>query len=76
MSESFCEVSLGDYDGDEAQFYTERVVTARTSHQCYECQEPIAKGLRHHTVTRRSLRRRMLLLWISPIWTSRITDEY
>lgn len=51
MSDSFCEVSLGDYDGDAADFYDERFVTARKSHQCYECREPIEKGAQHHRVS-------------------------
>lgn len=51
MSENFCNVSLGDYDGDAAQFYNEKLVTARKAHVCYECQEPIAKGQQHERVT-------------------------
>lgn len=50
MAGSTCEVSLGDYDGDEATFYHEREVTAAKPHACYECHEAIQKGERHHVV--------------------------
>jgi hypothetical protein len=51
MSESFCGVSLGDYDGDEATFYHEREVTGRKPHDCFECRGVIAKGERHNVVS-------------------------
>ncbi len=50
MSETYCEVSLGDYDGDEAAFCQEREVTGRKQHVCYECSDIIEKGARHHVV--------------------------
>ena len=52
MSESFCEVSLGDSDDGEAcEFYAERIVTARKDHRCAECQEPIRVGDQHHVTS-------------------------
>lgn len=51
MADSYCEVSLGDYAGDEAAFYQERFVKGRTPHQCHECLEDIAKGAHHHVVS-------------------------
>ena len=48
---SFCDVSLGDYDGDEPAFYWEREVTARKLYACLECRDEIVKGARHHLVT-------------------------
>lgn len=47
----YCEVSLGDYDGDEAKFYTEKAVTARKPHQCNECRDAIERGHHYHRVT-------------------------
>ena len=51
MSETYCEISLGDYDGDEASFYCEHEVTGRKPHTCHECRETIAKGDKHHVVS-------------------------
>jgi hypothetical protein len=45
-----CDVSLGDYDGDEAQFYSAREVLARKAHICYECREPIQPGMRYERI--------------------------
>jgi hypothetical protein len=50
VSDSFCEVSLGDYDGEQAEFYQDRIVKARKQHVCLECNEPIEKGTVHQTV--------------------------
>jgi hypothetical protein len=51
MSEGYCDVSLGDYDGDQATFYDEKVVTGRKPHKCNECRSDIPKGERHNVVT-------------------------
>lgn len=51
MSETFCDVSLDDYDGDEAAFYNEAYVKARKAHVCHECREAIEKGQSYHRVT-------------------------
>ena len=51
MSEAYCDVSLGDYDGDSADFYREQHVTGRKSHQCWECREVIERGARHVVVS-------------------------
>lgn len=48
---STCEVSLGEYDGDSATCYTERIVKARVSHQCYECRETIPAGASYNRVS-------------------------
>lgn len=48
---SHCDVSLGDYYGDEAKCYTERAVMARKVHQCYECREDIGRGTQHQIVS-------------------------
>ena len=53
MAEGFCEVSLGDYDGDEAQFYSERFVAGRKAHRCHECREAIPAGARQMVVVGR-----------------------
>ena len=50
-TENYCGVSLGDYDGDEASFYTERHVKARKVHRCHECREDIAKGDHYYVVS-------------------------
>jgi hypothetical protein len=46
-----CDVSLGEWDGDEAEFYNETTVTARKPHACHECRTEIAKGERHVRVS-------------------------
>jgi hypothetical protein len=50
MSESYCDVSLGDYDGDAATFYHEEQRKARKSHTCHECGASIAAGQTYRTV--------------------------
>src|SRR5687768_5642766 len=74
MSEGYCDVSLGDYDGDTAQFYTEREVTARKDHQCYECCEPIRKGEKHQLVTGRWEGEFTTYRFCAPCWE--ITGEF
>lgn len=51
MSEGFCEVELGDYDGDQAEFFDSRFVKARKAHQCYECTNEIAVGAQYERVS-------------------------
>lgn len=46
-----CEVSLGDYDGDQAQVYNDCIVKARKSHACYECHETIPVGANYERVS-------------------------
>lgn len=46
-----CDVSLGEWDGDEATFYNETEVVARKSHVCYECRSEIVKGQKYERVT-------------------------
>lgn len=45
-----CGVCLSEYDGDMAEFYSDREVVARKVHTCCECQRPIALGTTHHVV--------------------------
>ena len=51
MNDSHCDVSLGDYDGDEATFYCEHEVTGRKAYRCHECREDIERGHRHQVVS-------------------------
>jgi hypothetical protein len=45
MSDTHCDVSLGEYDADdEGTFYSESTVTARKAHVCRECREVIVPG--------------------------------
>ncbi len=39
-----CGVCIGDGDGDQPEFISEDVVTARKSHKCCECGDVIPKG--------------------------------
>ena len=50
MSASTCDVSLGDYDGDSAEFYVESTMVARKVHVCYECRAEIQPGERYQRV--------------------------
>lgn len=49
--DGFCDVSIGDYDGDPASKFHEHDVTARREHKCYECGSAIAAGQRYHRVS-------------------------
>jgi hypothetical protein len=51
MMEGTCDVSLGDYDGDEAEFFDSRLVKARKAHSCYECDGEIAVGAQYERVS-------------------------
>ena len=51
MTDGYCDVSLGDYDGDSAECYQETHRKAAKSHACYECREAIVKGQQYHVVT-------------------------
>ena len=46
-----CDVSLGEWDGDEAEFYHEAEVKARKPHTCFECAETIQPGERYTRVS-------------------------
>lgn len=48
---STCDVSLGEWDGDSAEFYVETTVKARRKHKCYECNEVINAGERYQRVS-------------------------
>lgn len=37
-----CDVSIGEYDGDPAEFFHTSILTARKGRTCDECGEPIA----------------------------------
>ena len=51
MSAGDCGVCLGGYDGDGPEFSDARMVLARREHKCYDCQRPIAPGIRYERVT-------------------------
>lgn len=48
---SDCNACLSSWDGDEAEFYLEQVVTARKYHVCYECAEIIPIGAKYEYVS-------------------------
>lgn len=50
MSEGFCDVSLGDYDGDAASVFRSHMVRARKPHRCYECRDQISIGQQYERV--------------------------
>ena len=50
MSEHYCDVSLGEYDGNDAQLWRQREVVGRKLHRCYECGEDILVGVRHEVI--------------------------
>jgi hypothetical protein len=51
MSDGYCDMAIGgDYDGDAAAFYVEKVVKARKPHVCDECRESIAVGATYRRV--------------------------
>jgi len=41
MTDGFCDVSIGGYDGDVASVWNVKTVKARTPHVCDECGETI-----------------------------------
>lgn len=41
MAEGTCDVSIGGYDGDPAEVWSVKRVTARKAHVCAECREMI-----------------------------------
>ncbi len=45
-----CDVSIGGYDGDPAEFFHVSIVKARKAHTCNECWEPIAPGQQYERV--------------------------
>jgi hypothetical protein len=51
MSDGTCDVSLDDYDGDQASVFNSHVLKARKSHTCYECEETIQPGDRYERVS-------------------------
>lgn len=46
-----CELSLGEYDGDAAICYEEKIVKARKPHRCYECHDTIPAGEQYERVS-------------------------
>jgi hypothetical protein len=46
-----CNVSLGEYDGDEAAVYHESIVKARKAHVCFECGDQIPVGAKYERVS-------------------------
>jgi hypothetical protein len=46
-----CDVSLGDYDGEEAGFFHAVFVVARKPHQCCECRSVIQPNERYERVS-------------------------
>lgn len=45
MSDGYCDVSIGSYDGDEASFYSAEIVKrSRKAHVCDECKRQIEPG--------------------------------
>jgi hypothetical protein len=54
FDEGGCGVCLGGYDSDGTlEMYREKIVTARKSHQCYECEREIKPGEKYERVTGR-----------------------
>jgi hypothetical protein len=51
LAEGDCGVCIGGGgDGDPVDFWVEKMVTARKSHQCYECNQPILPGSRYERI--------------------------
>lgn len=50
MSETMC-CTLGEYDGERPEFYSDKMVKGRKEHKCCECFETIPKGTVHHRIT-------------------------
>ena len=50
MGEGFCDVSLSDYDGDQASVFRSHTPTARKAHKCYECGVTIPVGAKYERV--------------------------
>lgn len=46
-----CGVCIGGWDGEPAEFFDSRTVTARKEHQCFECQKEIKHGDRYERVS-------------------------
>lgn len=51
MSDGYCDVSLGDYDGDPAKVFHAHTVTARKPHVCDECKGAIEPGQKYERVS-------------------------
>jgi hypothetical protein len=48
---SGCNVCIGGWDGEAADFYVEQIVTARKPHKCYECSTVVVPGQKYERVT-------------------------
>lgn len=46
-----CDVSLDDYDGDQASVFRSHVVKARKPHKCFECGVSVQPGDRYERVS-------------------------